>query len=90
MLAARDINQALVFTGLSTMGMFVYTLKEAMNGKDAIGDLDEDKIRQLIFNGLDRGGAMALPMEFNNIFQALSGGRGPLNKLAGVAPIASR
>ena len=90
MLAARDINQALVFTGLSTMGMFVYTLKEAMNGKDAIGDLDEDKIRQLIFNGLDRGGAMALPMEFNNVIHSLSGGYGPINNLMGVAPVASR
>ena len=90
MIAAKDINQALVFTGLSTMGIFVYAIKEALAGRDAISDLDEDKLRVLLFNGLDRGGAMALPMEFNNIFHALSGGRGPLNKLAGVAPIASR
>jgi len=90
LVAAKDMNQLLTIFGLTFMGTFVYTLKEALLGRDALGDLDDEKIRILMFNGLDRGGAFAVPMEMNNIIHSWLGGGGPVNKLFGVSEEAGR
>jgi len=90
LVAAKDMNQLLTIFGLTFMGTFVYTLKEALLGRDALGDLDDEKIRILMFNGLDRGGAFAVPMEMNNIIHSWLGGGGPVNKMFGVSEEAGR
>lgn len=91
--AARDMNQVTTVLGLTFMGTMVYALKEALMGRDAVSGVlegDEEEIRKLLFNGLDRGGALALPMEANNIIHSLAGGGGPINKLFGVSEEAGR
>ena len=91
LLAAKDINQLITFFGLTFMGTLVYALKEALMGRDALADLDDEKnLRKLLFNGLDRGGALAMPMEINNIIHSLAGGGGPINKIFGVSEEAGR
>jgi len=90
MLAARDMNVAITFVGLTFMGVLVYSLKEALLGRDALGDMTDEKMRVLLFNGLDRSGALAVPMEMNNITHSWLGGGGPINKAFGVSEEAGR
>jgi hypothetical protein len=91
--AAKDMNQVITVLGLTFMGTMVYALKEALMGRDAVSGVlegDEEQIRKVLFNGLDRGGALALPMEMNNIIHSLAGGGGPINKIFGVSEEAGR
>lgn len=91
LIAAKDMNQAITVFGLTMMGTLVYSLKEALLGRNAWEDLDdEENLRILLFNGLDRGGALAAPMEMNNIIHSWLGGGGPMNKIFGVSGEAGR
>jgi len=66
-----DMSQLMLLCSLTSMGSMVYTIKELMAGRDPFGR--EDWLMKMMVEGVDRGGALGVLSEINQITEKVAG-----------------